>query len=171
MPSWTANPFLLRRARNRRRGPSLSFPFSQKSKWRGARFVGTLACLAAAKREAGEDRDGDRLQFPKDAFAQTIALPGLRKVDDLSSDRVTGRIDPISVSQRHNSHLKGNPMRSDGLRVERKFRGGSIGGGFRGGAIGGGFPWCCDRARLSWRLCWRRLPQRRDWRWFPRGCD
>jgi hypothetical protein len=39
----------------------------------------------------------------QDAFAQPlwIALPGFRKVDDLSSDRVMGRIDTVSVSQSH----------------------------------------------------------------------
>jgi hypothetical protein len=53
---------------------------------------------------------GDRLQFLQDAFAQPlwIALPGFRKLDDLSSDCVTGRINTVSVSQRHKSHFEGN---------------------------------------------------------------
>ena len=53
------------------------------------------------------------------AFAQPlgIALPGFRKLDDLSSDGVTGRIDTVSVSQRHKSHLEGDTHDTSSLGV------------------------------------------------------
>jgi hypothetical protein len=56
------------------------------------------------------------------AFGQPlgIALPGFRKLDDLSSDGVTGRIDTVSVSQRHKSHLEGDTHDTSSLGVEPK---------------------------------------------------
>ena len=56
------------------------------------------------------------------AFGQPlgIALPGFRELDDLSSDDVMGRIDTVSVSQRHKSHLEGDTHDTSSLGVEPK---------------------------------------------------
>ena len=49
-----------------------------------------------------------------------IALTGFRKLDDLSSNGVTGRINTVSVSQRHKSHLEGDTHDTSSLGVEPK---------------------------------------------------
>jgi len=46
--------------------------------------------------------------------------PAFARLDDLSSDGVTGRIDTVSVSQRHKSHLEGDTHGTSSLGVEPK---------------------------------------------------
>jgi hypothetical protein len=70
--------------------------------------VGKIVCSKLLTRNYGRrDVCDGTTPLLQHAFGQPlgVALPGFRELDDLSSDGVTGRIDTVSVSQRHKSHL------------------------------------------------------------------